>query len=117
MTLLTSWKLDPYTVMRLDSGKGGDDVRGDIWRAVAINRLQAPTLLSLRDSRPAKNKAESVWRIFSPQPFSICDIFARSKFSSRVRKRKSHDVIGINVFMCKLMKFPPKEWIISTLIY
>ena len=26
MTLLTSWKLDPYTVMRLDSGEGGDDV-------------------------------------------------------------------------------------------
>ena len=35
-------------------------LRGDIWRAVAINRLQAPTLLSLRDSRPAKTKA-SVW--------------------------------------------------------
>ena len=32
-------------------------LRGDIWRAVAINRLQAPTLLSLRDSRPAKTKA------------------------------------------------------------
>ena len=92
-------------------------LRGDIWRAVAINRFQAPTLLSLRDSRPAKNKAESVWRIFSPQSFSICDIFASSKFSSRVRKRKSHDVIGINVFMCKLMKSPPKKWITSTLIY
>ena len=26
MTLLTSWKLDPYTVMRLNSGRGGDDV-------------------------------------------------------------------------------------------
>ena len=25
-------------------------LRGDIWRAVAINRLQAPTLPSLRDS-------------------------------------------------------------------
>ena len=32
-------------------------LRGDIWRAVAINRLQAPTLLSLRDSRQAKTKA------------------------------------------------------------
>ena len=32
-------------------------LRGDIWRAVAINRLQAPTLLSLRDSRLAKTKA------------------------------------------------------------
>ena len=94
-------------------------LRGDIWRAVAINRLQAPTLLSLIDSRPAKNKAESVWHIFPPQSFCIflCDIFARSKFSSRVRKRKSHDVIGINVFTCKLMKFPPKKWITSTLIY
>ena len=54
MTLLTSWKLDPYTVMRLNSGRRGDDVlKGDIWCAVAINRLQAPTLLSLRDSRLA----------------------------------------------------------------
>ena len=26
MTLLTSWKLDPFTVMRLNSGRGGDDV-------------------------------------------------------------------------------------------
>ena len=26
MTLLTSWKLDPYTVMRLNSGRRGDDV-------------------------------------------------------------------------------------------
>ena len=26
MTMLTSWKLDPYTVMRLNSGRGGDDV-------------------------------------------------------------------------------------------
>ena len=34
-------------------------LRGDIWRAVAINRLQAPTLLSLRDSRPAKTKAST----------------------------------------------------------
>ena len=58
MTMLTSWKLDPYTVMRLNSGRRGDDVlKGDIWCAVAINRLQAPTLLSLRDSRPAKTKA------------------------------------------------------------
>ena len=32
-------------------------LRGDIWHVVAINRLQAPTLLSLRDSRPAKTKA------------------------------------------------------------
>ena len=32
-------------------------LRGDIRRAVVINRLQAPTLLSLRDSRPAKTKA------------------------------------------------------------
>ena len=32
-------------------------LRGDIWRAVAIKRLQAPTLLSLIDSRPAKTKA------------------------------------------------------------
>ena len=51
MTMLTSWKLDPYTVMRLNSGRRGDDVvkggGGDIWRAVAINHLQAPTLLSL----------------------------------------------------------------------
>ena len=47
--MLTSWKLDPYTVMRLNSGRRGDDVlKGDIWRAVSINRLQAPTLLSLR---------------------------------------------------------------------
>ena len=52
MTLLTSWKLDPYTVMRLNSGRRGDDVlKGDIWRAVSINRLQAPTLLSLRRIR------------------------------------------------------------------
>ena len=26
MTMLTSWKLDPYTVMRLNSGRVGDDV-------------------------------------------------------------------------------------------
>ena len=26
MTMLTSWKLDPYTVMRLNSGRRGDDV-------------------------------------------------------------------------------------------
>ena len=26
MTLLTSWKLDPYTVMRLNSGRRGDEV-------------------------------------------------------------------------------------------
>ena len=52
MTMLTSWKLDPYTVMRLNSGRRGDDVlKGDIWRAVSINRLQAPTLLSLRRIR------------------------------------------------------------------
>ena len=60
MTMLTSWKLDPYTVMRLNSGRRGDDVlKGDIWHAVAINRLQAPTLdlLSLRVSRPVKTKA------------------------------------------------------------
>ena len=44
MTMLISWKLDPYTVIRLNSGRRGDDVlKGDIWRAVAINRLQAPT--------------------------------------------------------------------------
>ena len=50
--MLTSWKLDPYTVMRLNSGRRGDDVlKGDIWRAVSINRLQAPTLLSLRRIR------------------------------------------------------------------
>ena len=29
---------------------------GAIWRAVAINHLQAPTLLPLRDSRPARTK-------------------------------------------------------------
>ena len=58
MTLLTFWKLDPYTVMRLiAAGEGMMFLRGDIWRAVAINRLQAPTLLSLRDSRQAKTKA------------------------------------------------------------
>ena len=52
MTMLTSWKLDPYTVMRLNSSRRGDDVlKGDIWRAVSINRLQAPTLLSLRRIR------------------------------------------------------------------
>ena len=57
MTMLTSWKLDPYTVMRLNSGRRGDDVlKGDMWCAVAINRLQAPTLLPLRDSRPARTK-------------------------------------------------------------
>ena len=51
MTMLTSWKLDPYTIIRLNSGRRRDDVpKGDIWRA-------APTLLSLRDSRPAKTKA------------------------------------------------------------
>ena len=26
MTMLTSWTLDPYTVMRLNSGRRGDDV-------------------------------------------------------------------------------------------
>ena len=26
LTMLTSWKLDPYTVMRLNSGRRGDDV-------------------------------------------------------------------------------------------
>ena len=26
MTMLTSWKLDPYTVIRLKSGRRGDDV-------------------------------------------------------------------------------------------
>ena len=31
-------------------------LRGDIWRAVAINRLQAPTLLSLRDSRRPRTR-------------------------------------------------------------
>ena len=45
-------------------------LRGDIWRAVAINRLQNPTLLSLRDSRPAKTKA-SVLLVFSVTPFKI----------------------------------------------
>ena len=41
MTMLASWKLDPYTAMRLNSGRRGDDVlKGGHWRAVAINRLQ-----------------------------------------------------------------------------
>ena len=48
MTMLASWKLDPYTVMRLNSGRRGDDV---------LKGGQAPTLLSLIDSRPAKTKA------------------------------------------------------------
>ena len=37
-------------------------LRGDIWCAVAINRLQAPTLLSLRDSRLAYT---TIWDFFS----------------------------------------------------
>ena len=59
MTMLTSWKLDPFTVMRLNSVRRGDDVLkgGHLACAVAINRLQAPTLMSLRVSRPAKTKA------------------------------------------------------------
>ena len=56
MTMLISWKLDPYTVMRLNSGRRGDDVlKGDIWRAVAINRLQAPALLSLKPHLHGRN--------------------------------------------------------------
>ena len=52
MTMLTSWKLDPHTVMRLKSGRRVMMfLRGDTWHAVVINHLQAPTLLSLRDSR------------------------------------------------------------------
>ena len=41
------------------AGEGMMFFRGDIWRAVAINRLQAPTLdlLSLRNFRPVKTKA------------------------------------------------------------
>ena len=57
--MLTSWKLDPYTVMRLNSGRRGDDVlKGDIWGAVSINRLQAPTLLSLRRIRRRRRRRE-----------------------------------------------------------
>ena len=60
MTMLTSWKLDPYTVMRLNSGRRGDDVlKGDIWRAVSINRLQAPTLLSLRRIRRRRRREDN----------------------------------------------------------
>ena len=40
MTMLASWKLDPYTDS-LAAGEGMMFLRGDIWRAVAINRLQA----------------------------------------------------------------------------
>ena len=58
--MLTSWKLDPYTVMRLNSGRRGDDVlKGDIWRAVSINRLQAPTLLSLRRIRRRRRREDN----------------------------------------------------------
>ena len=60
MTMLTSWKLDPYTVMRLNSGRRGDDVlKGDIWRAVSINSLQAPTLLSLRRIRRRRRREDN----------------------------------------------------------
>ena len=47
-------------------------LRGDIWRAVAINRLQAPTLLSLRDSRPAKTKASAVHHLARCIPYHVC---------------------------------------------
>ena len=58
VTMLASWKLDPYTVMRLNSGRRGDDVlKGGHLACSSHKLLQAPTLLSLRDSRPAKTKA------------------------------------------------------------
>ena len=58
--MLTFWKLDPYSVMRLNSGRRGDDVlKGDIWRAVSINRLQAPTLLSLRRIRRRRRREDN----------------------------------------------------------
>ena len=46
-------------------------LRRDIWRTVAINRLQAPTLLSLRDSRPANIDVQNSTRLlYLPIPSS-----------------------------------------------
>ena len=36
-------------------------LRGDIWRAVAINCLQAPTLLSLRGYNGKPSTGKSLW--------------------------------------------------------
>ena len=60
-------------------------LRGDIWRAVAINRLQAPTLLSLRDSMLAYT---AIWDFFSfIGRFSIAFFYPLSKAGSRLKSK------------------------------
>ena len=51
MTMLTSWKLDAYTLMRLNSGRRGDE-GGDVLKGGHL-----ACSMSLRDFRPAKTKA------------------------------------------------------------
>ena len=48
MTMSTSWKMDAYTLMRLNSGRRGDDV---------LKGGHLACSMSLRDFRPAKTKA------------------------------------------------------------
>jgi len=98
-------------------------LRGDIWRALAINRLQAPTLLSLRDSRPAytaiwdffpfigrlsiafflpfaqrwlkvkKQRFLFLERVFIWGPFSICQ--TKQSATSRIIKGKMECTVGL----------------------
>ena len=69
-------------------------LRGDIWRAVAINCLQASTLLSLRDSRLAYT---AVWDFFSfIGRFSIAFFLP---FTQRWLKLKCKDFCCTRVFI------------------
>ena len=51
-------------------------LRGDIWRAVAINRLQVPTLLSLRD-RYWERAGQLLANFFSLSLATVPEVFAK----------------------------------------
>ena len=57
-------------------------LRRDIWRAVAINRLQAPTPLSIRDLGPANTQASvySTWPNIILRAFCCTDSINLSRY-------------------------------------
>ena len=61
MTMLASWKLDPYTAMRLNSSRRGDDVLKGGHLVCCSNKPLTSSYsggdLSLRDSGLAKTMA------------------------------------------------------------
>ena len=64
MTMLTSWKLDPHTVVRLKSGRRGDDALKGGHLACSSHK-QAPTL---------REKGLSYKNTIKVKTFSICNI-------------------------------------------